>query len=91
MSATHGRFVLEEDAECVRLRVKSADRTVLCRAALLAGMVLIAIVPTLALGGPLMAAISAILFMALVASSIVMASRAGVARSSYPRVRRRPK
>jgi hypothetical protein len=88
VGATYGRFVVDEDAECMRLRVQSADSVILWRAAALAGVGFIVFLPTMAFSGPLMAALSAVLCFFLLGSSMAMASRAGVARSSYPRVRR---
>ena len=72
----------------MRLRVQSADSVTLWRAAALAGVGFIAFLPTMAFSGPLMATLSAVLCFCLLGSSMAMASRAGVARSSYPRVRR---
>jgi hypothetical protein len=85
---TYGRFVLDEDAECVRLRVQNGDTVTFWRAAALAGVGFIAVLPTLAFSGPLMTTFSSLLCFCLLRSSMDVATRAGVARSSYPRVRR---
>jgi hypothetical protein len=88
VSATYGRFVLEEGTGCVRFRVRSADSAALWRAAALAGVGLVVVFPMQALGSPLTMFVSIALCMLLIATGVAIGSHGGVARSRYSRVRR---
>jgi hypothetical protein len=88
VSATYGRFVLEEGTGGVRFRVRSADSVTLWRAAALGGVGLLVVFPMQALGSPLTMLVSIALCMHLIATGMAVGSRGGVALSRYSRVRR---
>lgn len=88
MSATYGRFVLEEGTGCVCFRVRSADGVALWRAAALGGVGLVAVFPLQALGSPLAMFVSIALCMHLVVTGVAVGSHGAVAGSRYSRVRR---
>jgi hypothetical protein len=88
VTRTYGRFVLEENTDCVRLRVRSTDSIRLWRVLTLVGVASVLCLPTQAFETPATLMLWLCLYVALIRSGIASGSFSGVARSRYARVKR---